>query len=49
MGLLFNKVLLDDLYRYEGDRSRFLGIKLRYLFCAWVYVYFFLPPYIYVK
>ena len=32
MGLLFIKVLLDYLYRYEGDKSRSLRTKLKYLF-----------------
>lgn len=32
MGLFFNKILLDDLYRYEGDQNRSLRTKLKYLF-----------------
>lgn len=41
MGLLFNKVLQGDLYRYEGDRSRLLKTKLRYLFFVPGFTYTF--------
>jgi serine O-acetyltransferase len=41
MGLLFNKVLQGDLYRYEGDRSRLLKVKLRYLFFVPGFTYTF--------
>ena len=41
MGLFFNKTLLEDLYRYEGDGNQKLKVKLRYLFCAPGYTYIF--------
>ena len=43
MGLLFNKSLQEDLYRYEGNRYRDLRIKLKYLFCVpgFTYTFFF--------
>ena len=43
MGLFFNKTLLEDLYRYEGDGNQKLKVKLRYLFCApgYTYIFFF--------
>ncbi len=43
MGLFFNKTLQDDLYRYEGDRSRYFKTKLKYVFCVpgFTYVFFF--------
>lgn len=43
MGFFFNKALLEDLYRYEGDGCKSLFIKLRYVFCVpgFTYVFFF--------
>jgi serine O-acetyltransferase len=43
MGLFFNRSIQEDLYRYEGDRSRDFGIKMKYLFCVpgFTYVFFF--------
>ena len=43
MGLLFNKVIMGDLYRYEGERSRLLKVRLRYLFFVpgFTYTFFF--------
>lgn len=43
MYLVFNKLLMDDLYRYEGEESRKLMIKLKYLFCVpgFTYTFFF--------
>ncbi len=43
MSLFFNQTLLDDLYRYEGERCRKLSVKLRYLFCVpgFTYIFFF--------
>ena len=40
---LFNNILMDDLYRYEGDRNKRLAIKLKYLFCVpgFTYTFFF--------
>ena len=38
-----NKILLDDLYRYEGERSRDLLVRLRYIFFTpgFAFTYFF--------
>ena len=43
MGVFFNESILDDLYRYEGERSKKLVIKLKYLFCVpgFTYIFFF--------
>lgn len=43
MSLFFNKILQDDLFRYEGGNSRRLIVKLRYLFCVpgFTYIFFF--------
>lgn len=43
MGLLFNKTLDEDLYRYEGDRNKKLAVRLKYLFCVpgYTYIFFF--------
>lgn len=41
MALLFNDILMDDLYRYEGERSRSLKVKLKYLFGVPGYTYTF--------
>ena len=41
MAWLFNDILMDDLYRYEGKRSRSLKVKLKYLFCVPGYTYTF--------
>lgn len=43
MNILFNRSILEDLYRYEGKRSRKLSVKLKYLFCVpgFTYVFFF--------
>ena len=32
MALLFNDILMDDLYRYEGNGNKNLRVKLKYLF-----------------
>lgn len=41
MGIFFNKTLRDDLYRYEGERSSNLIIKLKYVFCVPGFTYTF--------
>lgn len=43
MGLLFNQILYDDLYRYEGNQNKSLKVKLKYLFCVpgFTYIFFF--------
>lgn len=41
MALLFNDILMDDLYRYEGERSRSLKVKLKYLLGVPGYTYTF--------
>ena len=38
---MFNQVLCDDLYRYEGDKSKKTWIKMRYLFCVPGFTYTF--------
>lgn len=40
--LLFSDILKDDLYRYEGERSRNIQVKLKYLFCVPGFTYTFL-------
>lgn len=34
MEVIFNKSILEDLYRYEGKNSGKLSVKLKYLFCV---------------
>lgn len=43
MSLLFNKILNDDLYRYEGDNNKRFSIRMRYLFFVpgFTYIFFF--------
>lgn len=41
MGWLFNNILKDDLYRYEGDRSRNIKVKFKYLFFVPGFTYTF--------
>lgn len=43
MGWLFNQTIQEDLYRYEGDRSKSLLVKLKYLFGVpgFTYIFFF--------
>lgn len=41
MGILFNKTILEDLYRYEGNNSNKLSVKFRYLFCVPGFTYIF--------
>lgn len=43
MGQFFTKSILDDLYRYEGDRCKSIFVKLRYVFCVpgFTYIFFF--------
>jgi len=43
MELFFNKAILEDLYRYEGDGCKSLFTKLRYVFCVpgFTYIFFF--------
>ncbi len=43
MGLLFNKTLNEDLYRYEGNGNKKLKVRLKYLFCVpgYTYIFFF--------
>ena len=43
MGVFFNESILDDLYRYEGERCKKLVIKLKYLFFVpgFTYIFFF--------
>lgn len=42
MGWLFNDILKDDLYRYEGDGNKNLWIRLKYLFGVPGYTYTFI-------
>jgi serine O-acetyltransferase len=43
MGILFNKSISEDLYRYEGNRGTKLVVKLKYLFCVpgFTYIFFY--------
>ena len=41
MGLLFNKSLKEDLYRYEGERYKNFKVKLKYLLCVPGFTYTF--------
>ena len=41
MGLFFNQTLCDDLYRYEGKRSKSLKVRLKYVFFVPGYTYIF--------
>lgn len=43
MGVFFNESILDDLYRYEGERCKKLVVKFKYLFCVpgFTYIFFF--------
>lgn len=41
MEVVFNKSILEDLYRYEGKNSGKLSVKLKYLFCVPGFTYIF--------
>ena len=43
MSLFFNQILKDDLYRFEGQRSKSLKVQLKYVFCVpgFTYTFFF--------
>ena len=41
MGIVFNKSILEDLYRYEGKDAKKFSVKLKYLFCVPGFTYIF--------
>ena len=41
MGMFFNQVLRDDLYRYEGNRCDSLKVRLKYVFAVPGFTYIF--------
>ena len=43
MGLFFNDILLDDLFRYEGERCHDLKVKFKYVLGVpgFTYIFFF--------